>query len=228
MVAGCDSVGSRRDALVVRAVDVLEGSSDLLTQTGRRLLVERVYRRAGVRLFVPEADVSRDWCFGFVHGCVHDVAGGLGILVAAVHDLRPGSPLVHRLRSLQREWDGQGERNEDERRGGQEGRRERDTMREAAETAGAHLVRRGARSLTPVEIRELAQVFGHGPGARQLLASAGVPVHRIPVPEGDAETFWAEVSRLLGHGLLEDGSRRVLAAAAARFPSNAIFAAGLT
>lgn|GEM_PF-6711223 len=75
------------------------------------------------------------------------------------------------------------------------------------------------------EVRELAMVYGSDIAARQLLLQAGLPRERMP-SEPDALSFWLEISTQVGHGLLQDGRRRILAAAARDYPANPVFAAG--
>ncbi|KQC35434.1 hypothetical protein UK82_26505 [Frankia sp. ACN1ag] len=82
--------------LVLEIVGCLESTADLLSPATRDLLVRRFERRAGRRLFVPQFDVARDWCFRFVESCV-ELDNGAEILVDAVSDLRPDSAVAHRL-----------------------------------------------------------------------------------------------------------------------------------
>lgn len=100
---------ARRDALradLLRDfVDVLDQSAAPTDPAQRALLVRCFERRAGVRLYLPQFDVPRDWCYQFVAGCVDDLADGVQTLVDAVEDLRPRSPLLHGLRRLQGEWE---------------------------------------------------------------------------------------------------------------------------
>ncbi|MCL9761638.1 hypothetical protein MXD95_020780 [Frankia sp. AiPa1] len=119
VVALRGSSSSRRGVLradLLRGfVDILDGGagndggasgiSGLLDPAQRTLLIDQFERRAGVRLYVPQFDVPRDWCFRFVAGCIDDLDGGAHILVDAVEDLRPRSVLVRRLRCLLDEWE---------------------------------------------------------------------------------------------------------------------------
>lgn len=205
---GVRGAASAGDELLMRIVDALERRSDLHLSGTRGLLLEQIERRSGRRLYLPEAPIGRDWCFLLVQACADGLPGGVGVLVDAVDDLRPGSSLAHQLRRLGAAWE----------TGVDVGTRG-DPDGEAHPTDGER------RDLTPVEIRELARAAGHGAPARHLLADAGFPLERVPVPDHDAVTFWWEVARLLRHGLLADGRRCVLAVAAARFPDNAVFAA---
>lgn len=84
---------------------------------------------------------------------------------------------------------------------------------------------RAPETLSQTEAKALAAAFGAGPEARLLLVAAGLPPDRVPTSSADASLFWAAVSELLANGVLIDGRRRVLAAAAARFPANPYFAA---
>ncbi|MCM3882876.1 hypothetical protein [Frankia sp. R82] len=104
-----ESSSVRRDLLRAQLlrgfVDVLDHRAAPLDLAQRALLVECFERRAGVRLYLPQLDVPRDWCFQFVTGCVDDLDDGVQTLVDAVEDLRPNSVLVRNLRHLQDEWD---------------------------------------------------------------------------------------------------------------------------
>lgn len=80
--------------------------------------------------------------------------------------------------------------------------------------------------LTKAEIEELASTFTDLTSAARVLDEAGFPAGRVPGwSVHDSQTFWWQVSKELRSGLLEDGRRRLLAAAAARYPMNPVFAA---
>ncbi|WP_242419224.1 effector-associated domain EAD1-containing protein, partial [Frankia sp. CpI1-P] len=79
--------------------------------------------------------------------------------------------------------------------------------------------------LTDGEVQALAGAFANSLSARQVLEAAGLAVARQP-NWGDTTSlrFWREVNSLLGNGILPEGRRQVLAAAAAEFPANPVFA----
>lgn len=85
----------------------------------------------------------------------------------------------------------------------------------------------GPESFTAREVQELARVLGGGTDARQVLVEAGLPAARIPLHGTDAASFWREVSARLGDGVLHDGRRQILEAAARRYPANPVFLGGL-
>jgi hypothetical protein len=62
--------------------------------------------------------------------------------------------------------------------------------------------------------------------ARQVLESAGVRVSRQPAWAGlTPSAFWHEVNAKVGNGIIPEGRRRILAAAAAIYPANPFFRA---
>ncbi|MCK9903819.1 hypothetical protein CC117_16785 [Parafrankia colletiae] len=79
--------------------------------------------------------------------------------------------------------------------------------------------------LTDGEVQALADAFTTPLSARQVLDAAGLTVARQP-SWGDTTPlqFWREINSKLGAGILLDGRRRVLAAAAAELPANPVFA----
>ncbi|AEH09961.1 MULTISPECIES: effector-associated domain EAD1-containing protein [Protofrankia] len=78
--------------------------------------------------------------------------------------------------------------------------------------------------LTEVEVAELAHVLHSLTAAIQVLDEAGMERSRMPYWQGrNALEFWHEVNVMLDAGVLIDGRRRVLAAAARWFPANDVF-----
>ncbi|MCM3882877.1 effector-associated domain EAD1-containing protein [Frankia sp. R82] len=187
------------DPRVARALIVaaLADAPTFERAAARRLLHDRVvdHLGPGCELYLAEYDVPHQWFAALIHELAQE-PGGLTALCRAVDDLQPGSRLSRQLARL--------------------------VVAEEAPDDRASMQQH--RQLEPVELRELAVIFGTGVGARQLLVAAGLPAERIPVAEGDAAAFWTQVSWLLGHGLIRDGRRRVLAAAARAFPGNRVFA----
>ncbi|ADP83334.1 NB-ARC domain-containing protein [Pseudofrankia inefficax] len=82
--------------------------------------------------------------------------------------------------------------------------------------------------LSEEEVRELADLYPDPVSARHLLVAAGWRPGRMPVWMIDADTFWREVAEKLEGGLVADGRRRLLAAAAERWPANPVFATAAT
>jgi hypothetical protein len=81
--------------------------------------------------------------------------------------------------------------------------------------------------LSVEEIDELAEAFGQGPEAGQLLAEIGVARGSQPsFAQRSARVFWGEVDRDL-NDLVVDGVAKLLAAASRRRPENPVFRAGL-
>ncbi|WP_239311730.1 MULTISPECIES: TIR domain-containing protein [unclassified Frankia] len=80
--------------------------------------------------------------------------------------------------------------------------------------------------LTELEIRALAGAFATSLSAVQLLERAGVDRLEQPswAPAQSPLAFWVEVNNFLDSGGLPDGRRRILAAAAERYPANPVFA----
>src|SRR5690606_25870889 len=78
---------------------------------------------------------------------------------------------------------------------------------------------------TDREVTELARVFPPGPAATGLLAQAGAPPQHVPTALGGltSNDFWRLVSHEIAAGLIHNGRRRILGAAAKRFPGNKIF-----
>ena len=78
---------------------------------------------------------------------------------------------------------------------------------------------------TDAEVIALAQAFPPGPAASGLLAEAGVPSQHIPTALGGltSNDFWRLVSEAIKAGLIENGRRHILEAAARRFPANPAF-----
>jgi hypothetical protein len=81
--------------------------------------------------------------------------------------------------------------------------------------------------LTDAELQALAAVFHDRLAARHVLAAAGFAVEWQPHWQAaTSEQFWHEVNAKLAAGILPDGRRRVLAAAADRYPANPLFRTG--
>ncbi|MBL7488154.1 hypothetical protein I6A60_36555 [Frankia sp. AgB1.9] len=81
--------------------------------------------------------------------------------------------------------------------------------------------------LSEVEIRELARRFADAGSATHLLAATGWSAELRPSWQArNAFEFWQEVAADLEHGAVRDGRRRLLTAAAARYPDSEVFAAG--
>ncbi|CAO5252520.1 effector-associated domain EAD1-containing protein [Frankia sp. AgKG'84/4] len=81
------------------------------------------------------------------------------------------------------------------------------------------------QKLSEREIEALSRTFCTRTSAIQLLEQAGLSRGRAPVFTGSPGEFWSEVSAELDEGLLLEGRARILAAAAKRYPANAVFAA---
>ncbi|MCK9895519.1 effector-associated domain EAD1-containing protein [Frankia sp. AgB32] len=79
--------------------------------------------------------------------------------------------------------------------------------------------------LSEREIEALSRTFCTRTSAIQLLEQAGLSRGRAPVFTGSPDEFWSEVSAELNEGLLLEGRVRILAAAAKRYPANAVFTA---
>ncbi|EFC81423.1 effector-associated domain EAD1-containing protein [Parafrankia sp. EUN1f] len=224
---GSDTV----DLISARLTAALAAEPGLESRAARQLLLRRVCRRLDRPLYVVEYDIGYQWFVALVQMLAAE-SGGFSALSAAVEDLQPRSRLAATVADLAGTAASVGPG-----AGSCISCGAADAVSTAAEdpggpgSSGGHpsaAVDGGApESLRDGESREFARVFGRGAVAMRVLRDAGLPSERIPSIEGDAETFWVEISRLLGHGLLIDGRRRVLAAAAARFPANAVFAAGL-
>lgn len=75
------------------------------------------------------------------------------------------------------------------------------------------------------EITTLAEVFPPVRAARTLLREAGFPMTELPAAPDTAVGFWEQVSESLAHGVLADGRRLIMRAAARRFPDQRVFAA---
>ena len=65
----------------------------------------------------------------------------------------------------------------------------------------------------------MAELYFDEPAARSLLLQIGFPAHRLP-PFESAARFWREALRALEIGVIADGTRYLIAAAADRFPGN--------
>ncbi|KQC35433.1 MULTISPECIES: effector-associated domain 2-containing protein [Frankia] len=215
------------DAVLTDLVDVLDGEPGFGRESARRLLQDRIAHHLGPghRLHLVEHDVRYQWFAALVYR-LGEESGGLAALGRAVNDLQPDSRVAAVVARLVAAADeGVGERWAED-HGAAMPRVTASPPADPPSGRAAAEVDGPPQPLRPVEIRELASAFGQGGGARRFLVDAGVPAERIPPSDIDAATFWAEVSALLGHGLLRDGRRRVLAAAAFRFPANDVFAAG--
>ncbi|CUU59878.1 NB-ARC domain-containing protein, partial [Parafrankia irregularis] len=81
--------------------------------------------------------------------------------------------------------------------------------------------------LSPAEVAEFARVFADLPSARQVLDAAGFPRERVPGLNASTPVqFWESVSVELASGVLEDGRRSLLAAAADLYTANRVFGGG--
>ncbi|KPM52286.1 hypothetical protein CcI49_15085 [Frankia sp. CcI49] len=81
--------------------------------------------------------------------------------------------------------------------------------------------------LTEAEVTELARVLYHLGDALGVLDEAGADRSRLPHWQGRSSLeFWREINVLLDAGFLADGRRRILTAAARRFPVNEVFGPG--
>ncbi|WP_157910431.1 NB-ARC domain-containing protein [Pseudofrankia sp. BMG5.36] len=79
-------------------------------------------------------------------------------------------------------------------------------------------------ALSDREIDALAHACPDPAAVKELLAGAGFPLDRLPSWNVSTATqLWRAVSEQLAAGVLADGRARVLAAAAARWPYNAVF-----
>lgn len=85
---------------------------------------------------------------------------------------------------------------------------------------------RAALEFTAAEITALAEVFPPVRTARSLLRAGGFPMTAMPAAPDTAIDFWTQVSESLAHGVLPGGRRRILAAAAQRYPGQEAFRAG--
>lgn len=223
-----DAALGQRDAardVTDRVVDLLDASDDLRTQSARRLLHGRVTRLTGHPFYLPDFELSRDWMIAFVAGCV-EMDGGLSALVEAVGFQRPHSLLLKNLRMLETEAETEAgpadPLNQMARPDGSHAGHNETVARPAGPSAAAPLAE--PEPLAPREIAELAQTFTHRLTTTDLLTRAGFPPERLPDWDGrDAAAYWLEVSGLLRAGLLVDGRRRVLAAAATILPANPVF-----
>jgi len=84
-----------------------------------------------------------------------------------------------------------------------------------------------AGGLSEAEVSEFARVFPDLPSAVQLLSAAGFPRERVPALNVSSSLqLWDSVSVELARGVLWDGRRRLLTAAAGRYPANPMFGGG--
>jgi hypothetical protein len=80
--------------------------------------------------------------------------------------------------------------------------------------------------LTHAEITELARLFPPGrPMTIALLKDAGLDPSLLPVNAANALEFWLAVNSEILGGTIQDGRRRVIAGAAARYPYNKVLTA---
>lgn len=81
-----------------------------------------------------------------------------------------------------------------------------------------------SEALTPEDLNALAETFGSGVSAVQLLEEIGLDRSQQPL-EGvlSAVEFWREINRMLAAGIVLDGRRRLMAAASRRYPANTVF-----
>ncbi|MEX5633092.1 effector-associated domain EAD1-containing protein [Parafrankia sp. FMc2] len=84
--------------------------------------------------------------------------------------------------------------------------------------------RTDTRALGEEEVVALSVAYYEPATVRILLERVGIPLRRQPSWVGSPQLYWHEVNRLLGAGLLVDGRRRLLRAAAADYPANRVFA----
>lgn len=78
--------------------------------------------------------------------------------------------------------------------------------------------------LSDEEITALAAAFPPGPAATPVLAMAGFPPAQQPAAVGlNGYQFWSLISRDVANGIIEDGRRRLLAAALRQRPYNRVF-----
>ncbi len=222
------------DAILTDLVDLLDAEPGFGRESARRLLQDRIAHHLGPgrRLHLVEHDVRYQWFAAVVYR-LGEEPGGFTALRRAVGDLHPGSRVAAVVADLVAAADAAAGMTADADAGewrvqdGGAATQQVTALPPASLPSGraTAAVDGPPQPLRPAEIRALALAFGQGRGALRLLVDAGVPAERIPPPDADAAAFWAEVSALLGHGLLRDGRRRVLAAAASRFPANDVFAA---
>ncbi len=190
--------------LAEQAVDALDSVLNLAPERSRLLLAYLVERRLGRRLQVADYGTSRQWFIGLVDACARQPAG-IAALAAEVSQLEPDSPAAGVLRRLS---------------GG-----DADAVGEPAAARQPAPPQPRPERFTGAEVSELASVFHQAHAARQILAAAGLPADRQPVWSValTSREFWTEVDVLLAAGVLIDGRRRVLAAAARLFPANPVF-----
>jgi hypothetical protein len=215
-----------------RVVDVLDRVPAFVPERSRHLLLSRVERRIGGPLQVPDYPLRRQWFVGLVDAC-REHPGGLTALAAAVADLEPASSLAaSAVRRLSADWNARAARADPA--VGADGDVPADGTAPDP-PSGSGVVAGGMvrpreperLGLSGTELRMLAQVFHQATAARQVLAAAGLPQGRQPIWSGGMSPaeFWGEVNHLLAAGVLRDGRRRVLAAAAELYPANPVFAA---
>ncbi|ADP78603.1 toll/interleukin-1 receptor domain-containing protein [Pseudofrankia inefficax] len=84
------------------------------------------------------------------------------------------------------------------------------------------------QQLSDLELRTLAEVYFDRWAGGELLKRAGLSPADQPQGAGIVLDFWRQVNASLGAGILADGRRRILAAAAADYPANEVFRRGLS
>jgi hypothetical protein len=214
--------GAASADIEAKVVDVLDRAPALVPERSRHLLLSRVERRIGGPLQVPDYPLRRQWFIGLVDACrAHP--DGLVALAAAVADLEPASQVAEAVRRLSADWNACSDRSVSA-----EPNTAGPTSVPGVVAAGMVRPREAERlGMSGTELRMLAEVFHHATAARQVLAAAGLPPGRQPIWSGGMSPmeFWGEVNHLLASGVLHDGRRRVLAAAAELYPVNPVFAA---
>jgi hypothetical protein len=214
---------SAPDQTLARLIEILAGAPGFRRESARQLLLDRIDYHLGRQTYINDHDLRFQWFAALVYELAA-TPGGCAALLRAIDDLAPRSQLRDDVAALVATLT-PAPGNTATRGGG--------TVPAAVpggpapagrEPRPGHGDTRSER-LSAAEIRELALVFGWSLGATQLLREAGVSAERLPPPGGDAITSWTAVADLLGNGLLADGRRRVLAAAAHRYPVNPVFAA---
>ncbi|MBL7487971.1 tetratricopeptide repeat protein [Frankia sp. AgB1.9] len=78
--------------------------------------------------------------------------------------------------------------------------------------------------LTGAQVAAFAELLVDPAAARQILDEAGFPAGHVPLSAPTALVFWSAVSRALANGAVIDGTSRLLAVAARRFPGNTALA----
>lgn len=207
VMPGCSDGGGMRSR-VGSQTDIFRCLVDCLARTDlpnsaptRAMMIRRIEANGGPKLYLADTDVSRDWLFLLVQACGED-PDGLAAMVGAVEDLRPGAAVVSELRRVLAD-------------------RVVDTDDPDPDAAAMKAAAPGSpEPLTPAEIQLLASLYGAGSEAAHVLVDVGLRPGQIPLSARNGESFWTQVSEAFAQGLVRDGRRRVLAAAARDFPAN--------